>query len=124
MESKLQVALTDATKRRNVAVFLSQVKHMKTRPIVFSAMFFGALTMFASDVLACGESLFRVGQGVRYRAYAVPIPANVLVYANTKEQLEMAQMLAQAGHGVQIVNDAAELDRHLGDSGSCSNARR
>ena len=66
-----------------------------------------------SDAMACGESLYRIGKGVAYRAYTAPLPGNLLVYAESEEGREMAQQLANSGHGVQLVRNEAELAHEL-----------
>jgi len=71
----------------------------------------------SSEAFACGESLFRVGKGVAYRAYSAPMPVNVLVYVETESQREMAVRLADAGHRVTIANDGEDLAAKLGEAG-------
>ncbi|MEM7281456.1 MAG: hypothetical protein AAF438_07490 [Pseudomonadota bacterium] len=71
----------------------------------------------APAAFACGESLFRVGKGVKYRAYSAPLPANVLVYATTDKEKEMATELARSGHGVYLVNSEEALAQQLGKGG-------
>jgi hypothetical protein len=74
-----------------------------------------AAALVSTDSLACGESMFRVGKGVHYRAYSAPIPGTVLVYARTDEERDVAEQLRQAGHEVLVVEDdfnlAMQLDR-------------
>ncbi len=72
-----------------------------------------AMTLVSAEALACGESLFRVGKGVAYRAYSAPLPANVLVYVETEEQRELATRLASAGHAVRTVANADALFAEL-----------
>lgn len=69
----------------------------------------GALPAVSNDAIACGESMFRVGKGVHYRAYSAPIPGSVLVYARTDDERDVAEQLQQAGHNVQIVSSDIEL---------------
>jgi hypothetical protein len=71
----------------------------------------------SSEAFACGESLFRVGKGVAYRAYSAPMPVNVLVYVETEAQREMAVRLADAGHRVTIANGGADLAAKVGEAG-------
>lgn len=59
--------------------------------------------------LACGESMFRVGKGVHYRAYSAPIPGTVLVYARTDEERDVAERLQEAGHEVLVVDSDLDL---------------
>ena len=69
------------------------------------------------DALACGESLFRVGHGARYRAYATPLPGSVLVLGSGDAQREVAAGLEKAGHRVRLVEDEAEMSRELDSHG-------
>ena len=64
---------------------------------------------------ACGESMFRVGKGVHYRAYSAPIPGTVLVYARTDEERAVAERLQEAGHEVLVVNSDVDLAMKLHD---------
>ena len=59
--------------------------------------------------MACGESLFRVGKGVNYRAYVAPIPGNILVVTADDDGRLLAEALSSAGHQVRVVADATEL---------------
>lgn len=66
-------------------------------------------SVLACNAFACGESMFRVGKGVHYRAYTAPIPGNVLVYARTPEERAVAEQLQQAGHQVLLVDSDTDL---------------
>lgn len=68
-----------------------------------------ALPVTISHVLACGESVFRVGKGVHYRTHSAPITGVVLVYARTDQELAIAEQLKQAGHSVQMVSTDVDL---------------
>jgi hypothetical protein len=82
------------------------------------ALLVSALCLFlSSEAVACGESLFRVGKGVAYRAYSAPMPVNVLVYAETEAQREMATRLADAGHRVTIAKGGDDLAAKLSAAG-------
>ena len=65
--------------------------------------------LFALDAVACGDSLYRVGKGVSYRVYTAPLPGSVLVYGHSEGAKQLAQALAQSGHGVRFVEDELEL---------------
>jgi hypothetical protein len=67
----------------------------------------------ATSVLACGESLFRVGKGVEYRQYTTPLPGSVLAVANGEAELLMMEQLAAAGHDVHVVSDPSEIQGEL-----------
>jgi len=67
------------------------------------------LPVISSNLFACGESMFRVGKGVHYRAYSAPIPGSVLVYARTDNERAIADQLKEAGHDVKVVSNDVEL---------------
>jgi len=68
---------------------------------------------FSSSVLACGESVFRAGKGLHYRAFTAPIPGTVLVYARTDGERAVADSLQQAGHDVHVVASDDEMAAQL-----------
>ncbi|MEO7742608.1 MAG: hypothetical protein ABIR98_06715 [Usitatibacter sp.] len=60
------------------------------------------------DALACGETLFRVGQGMRYEAHA-PLPAVVLLYTSAGSSTAdnegaLRKGLEKAGHKVTVMS--------------------
>ncbi len=65
--------------------------------------------LFSLDAVACGDSLYRVGKGVSYRVYTAPLPGSVLVYGHSEGARQLAQALAQSGHGVRFVENELEL---------------
>jgi len=69
--------------------------------------------VFSLDVIACGESLHRVGKGVAYRVYTAPLPGNVLVYGTAEGTQQLAEALARSGHGVRWVDSETELASEL-----------
>ena len=69
--------------------------------------------LFSPNALACGDSLYQVGKGVSYRIYTAPLPGSVLVYGQTEGARQLAEALAQSGHGVRLVESEAELDTEL-----------
>jgi len=69
--------------------------------------------MISSNVLACGESLFRVGKGVSFREYTAPLPGNILVVAKTDAELAMVERLAAAGHSIHVVSDPSQIRDEL-----------
>lgn len=73
--------------------------------------------LFSVEVLACGDSLYRVGKGVSYRVYSAPLPGNVLVYSESEGARQLAEALAQSGHGVQLVENEAEFKQEMGKGG-------
>jgi hypothetical protein len=69
--------------------------------------------MLSVDVIACGESLHRIGKGVAYRVYTAPLPGSVLVYGQSEGAKDLAEALARSGHGVRLVASEAELESEL-----------
>ena len=84
---------------------------MRTRIVLLASL---AITLFAGNVLACGDSLYRVGKGVSYRVYTAPLPGSVLVYGEGEGAELLARELARSGHGVRLVKDDEELQAELG----------
>ncbi len=73
-----------------------------------------SVTFCASfDAHACGESLFRVGRGVAYRAQTAPLPGNVLVVAPSAKSKELAERLAAAGHNVRVVDSPEQIAQEI-----------
>ena len=81
--------------------------------LCFFAMVISCLA--STGASACGESMFRVGKGVHYRAYSAPIPGTVLVYARTNEERAVAERLQEAGHEVLVVDSDLDLAMKLHD---------
>ena len=69
--------------------------------------------LFSLDVIACGESLHRIGKGIAYRVYTAPLPGSVLVYGQSEGVKELAAALARSGHGVRLVASEAELESEV-----------
>ena len=82
------------------------------RLILLSSLLISAF--ISLGVLACGDSLYRVGKGVSYRVYTAPLPGNVLVYAQSEGARELAEALAQSGHDVRLVDNETDLSIELG----------
>ena len=73
------------------------------------------VTLFLSpEVFACGESLYRVGKDVSYRVYAAPLPGSVLVYGQSEAAKQLAEALAQSGHGVHFVGNETDFAQEMG----------
>lgn len=73
------------------------------------------LGLAASNVLACGESLFRVGKGVEFRQYTTPLPGSILAVASSEAELMMMERLVAAGHDVHVVADPSKIQAELGE---------
>lgn len=71
------------------------------------------LVLFSLDAVACGDSMYRVGKGVSYRVYTAPLPGSVLVYGQSEGARQLAEALAQTGHGVRFVESEADLESEL-----------
>jgi hypothetical protein len=70
-------------------------------------------SLFTLNVVACGDSLYRVGKGVSYRIYTAPLPGSVLVYGQSEGAKQLAEALAQSGHGVRLVDNELDLNAEL-----------
>lgn len=66
------------------------------------------------DAVACGDSLYRVGKGISYRVYTAPLPGSVLVYGQSEGARQLAEALAQSGHGVHLVENEMDLALEMG----------
>ncbi|HEY5775956.1 MAG TPA: hypothetical protein VIS57_07725 [Xanthomonadales bacterium] len=76
------------------------------------------VTLFLSlEVFACGDSLYRLGKGVSYRVYAAPLPGSVLVYGQSEGAKQLAEALAQSGHGVHLVENEADFEQEMEKGG-------
>ena len=77
-------------------------------------------SMLSTDsALACGDKLLVIGRGVRFqRAYA-PRQANLVIYSNGTQRgailtsAKLQTTLKQAGHNLQMVEGASQLDEAL-----------
>lgn len=83
---------------------------MKARITLIFSIF---AVLFTSNAFACGDSMYRVGKGVSYRVYTAPLPGSVLVYGESEGARQLAEALAQSGHGVRHVASAPELAAEL-----------
>ena len=83
------------------------------KSIVVAVVAAGTMLVGSGNTLACGESMFRIGKGVHYRAFSAPIPGSVLVYARTDSERVVAENLRSAGHSVSVVASDDELAREM-----------
>jgi ABC-type amino acid transport substrate-binding protein len=81
--------------------------------VAFAAGVVASLSLMSFDAQACGESLFRVGKGVAYRAQTAPLPGNVLVVAPRELSKELTDKLAAAGHHVNVVETPEQIAEAL-----------
>lgn len=72
--------------------------------------------LFSLDAIACGDTLYRVGKDVSYRVYTAPLPGSVLVYGESEGAKQLAEALAQSGHGVRFVDNQTQLTSELSTS--------
>ena len=79
--------------------------------LVYLAVFL--CTIISFEAFACGDSLYRVGKGVSYRVYTAPLPGSVLVYGQSEGAKQLAEALAQSGHGVRLVDNQMDLTTEL-----------
>jgi hypothetical protein len=79
--------------------------------LVYLAVFL--CTFISVEAFACGDSLYRVGKGVSYRIYTAPLPGSVLVYGQSEGAKQLAEALAQSGHGVRLVDNQMDLTAEL-----------
>ena len=83
------------------------------KSILVAVVAAGTMLVVSGNTLACGESMFRIGKGVQYRAFSAPIPGSVLVYARTDSERVVAENLRAAGHSVLVVASDDELAREM-----------
>ena len=83
------------------------------KSIVVAIVAASTMLVMSGNTLACGESMFRIGKGVHYRAFSAPIPGSVLVYARTDSERVVAENLRSAGHSVSVVASDDELAREM-----------
>lgn len=87
---------------------------MSIRPASITALCAALITLsLSANLLACGDSLYRVGKGVSYRVYTAPLPGSVLVYGQSEGARQLAEALAQSGHGVRLVDNELDLSAEL-----------
>ena len=90
------------------------------RRLVFTGAVLGAVALLTGTVgLACGDHLLVIGRGVRFqRAYALH-KANLVIYTSgsqsgaTLRSAKLQTTLKQAGHKLQAVEGASQLDEAL-----------
>jgi hypothetical protein len=81
-----------------------------------------AVTISASDAMACGEVMYRMGGALRYHAFITHHPAQILLYSGNAaavHHIDMNDMqmfnenLSKAGHHVTVVDSPAALGKAL-----------
>ena len=71
----------------------------------------------SSTTYACADTFYRVGMNISYRVYTAPLPGNVLVYGESDGARQLAEALAQSGHGVHLVENETDLAQEMGKGG-------
>lgn len=83
-----------------------------------AAVLLGAgLALSATQAQACGESMFKSGQAMRYHSFISRHPAQIMIYRPSAEGAVPQQLysgLERAGHTVTVVTDVRGLARALG----------
>lgn len=83
-----------------------------------AAVLLGAgLALSAMQAQACGESMFKSGQAMRYRSFISRHPAQIMIYRPVAEGAVSQQLysgLEKAGHTVTVVTDVQALAQALG----------
>jgi len=85
----------------------------------FAGAVAGVLVLSATPGLACGDKLLVIGRGVRFQNAYAQHQANILIYSNGTQSgaiLSSAKLqatLKQAGHKLQMVEGASQLDEAL-----------
>src|SRR5690348_1022065 len=81
-----------------------------------TALLSAGLILSATQAQACGESMFKSGQAMRYRSFISRQPAQIMIYRPIAEGAVSQQLynsLEKAGHKVIVVTDAKDLTRAL-----------
>jgi hypothetical protein len=86
----------------------------KTMKMRLTLLVVSLAALVSIEAVACGDSLYRVGKGVSYRVYTAPLPGSVLVYGHSEGARQLAEALAQSGHGVRYVESEQDLSTELG----------
>lgn len=82
------------------------------------AAFIGVTMLVPSlQTFACSDTFYRVGKGISYRVYTAPLPGSVLVYGKSDAARQLAEALAQSGHGVHLAENETDLALEIGKGG-------
>jgi ABC-type amino acid transport substrate-binding protein len=85
----------------------------------FAGVVLGAAALFGTIALACGDHLLLVGRGVRFQNAYASHQGNLVIYSTGTQSgaalksARLHSMLKQAGHKLQTVEGAAQLDEAL-----------
>jgi len=91
---------------------------MKIRQLMHS-LFAVALVAAATDALACGEVMYRMGGALHYRAFLTKHPAQIILFASSASSRSMTDEfhhnLEKAGHKVTVVDTPEGFGRALSE---------
>ena len=89
------------------------------RRLEFAGAVLGTAALFATVGFACGDKLLVISRGVRFQHAYAPHQGTLVIYSTatqSDEALRSARLqttLKQAGHRLQAVEDASQLDEVL-----------
>jgi len=88
--------------------------------LIAALLFSSSLLALPEPALACGASLFGVGQNSRFRSYRAPRPANLVLYVDASleqrqlgDPAEFERALERSGHRVTLARSQPELSEAL-----------
>jgi len=86
------------------------------RKLEIAGAVLGAAALFGTVGLACGDKLLVIGRGVRFQHAYAPHQGSLLIYSSgtqsgsTLRSAKLQTTLKQAGHKLQTVEGASQLD--------------
>ena len=89
------------------------------RKLEIAGAVLGAAALFGTVGLACGDKLLVIGRGVRFQHAYAPHQGSLLIYSSgtqsgaTLRSAKLQTTLKQAGHKLQTVEGASQLDGAL-----------
>lgn len=89
------------------------------RNLRLTVVVLGAAALFATVAFACGDHLLVVGRGVRFQHAYAQHRGNLVIFSAeaqtdaTPKSSKLQAMLKQAGHKLQAVHGASQLDQVL-----------
>ena len=87
-------------------------------PDLINSVVAGILLVSGANAMACGESLFRVGNGARLPdGLTAPLPGKILIVTRVEGGQILADALLDAGHDVHVVESAADVSAELSEGG-------
>src|ERR1700680_891539 len=89
------------------------------RTLVFAGVLLATALLSENVSLACGDKLLVIGRGVRFQRPFAQHQANIVIYSNGTQSgtiltsAKLQTTLKQAGHKLQMVEGAPQLDEAL-----------